>query len=245
MLSALISANLARCDAWCNPWTLDADECTSCGDSSSERDGSATSPAHDQNHWPPFSSSQCIGGMHVSGASPGASPSFDVVRNTGGGTSACCSYHPRAAPARVRQTTHGDSLQLKLEPRIEGYPSRNGARTYLADMCQEGSYAQTRYASLRLLGKTIAVTIDLSAAKCGCNVVRNGTAASRLRFLLACTALNAVSHSLITPTATNVCSPLCVLPPRLCMPARKGVVPRQHGAESRARPVRWRSLLRR
>lgn len=112
--------------------------------------------------WPPFSMAQCIGDLAIEGFDA----AHTLVRNTGGGTSACCSIHPRAAPARAMDAT----LELPLQARLgSSQPSRNGARVYLAESCTEGSYAETRYAATKLLGKTLSVTVDLSAAECGCN----------------------------------------------------------------------------
>ena len=91
-----------------------------------------------------------------------------VVRNRGGGTSACCANHPVAAPARIKPTDR--SVQLKLEQRADNEGSRNGARVYFADECVEGHYHPDRYTALQLLGKTFSVTLDLSSALCSCNV---------------------------------------------------------------------------
>ena len=113
--------------------------------------------------WPPFSHAQCIGNLIVDGLPQRSMP---LVRNTGGGTSVCCSHFVEASPAR----SSAAALQLPLPPRIAGHPNRNAARVYLAEECVEGSFADTRYAAIPLLGRTISVTVDLSAAKCGCNV---------------------------------------------------------------------------
>lgn len=56
-----------------------------------------------------------------------------VVRNSGGGTSSCCSIHPVAAPAFV--DADGSGVTLKLLPRRPGHDGRNGARAYLASTC--------------------------------------------------------------------------------------------------------------
>ena len=60
-------------------------------------------------------------------------------------------------------------MELILEAREAGQHSRNGARLYLADACVEGNYAATDFAAIPLLGKSISLTVDLSAAECGCN----------------------------------------------------------------------------
>lgn len=113
--------------------------------------------------WPPYSQAQCIGDLEVAGLS---SPTVALVRNMGGGTSQCCSHYPIAAPARV----HERSLELPLlARRSRNLPSRNSARVYVADECLEGQFRRTRYAALPLLGNTISITVDLSAASCGCN----------------------------------------------------------------------------
>jgi hypothetical protein len=110
--------------------------------------------------WPAFSHAQCVGDLQVSGLESKA-----LVRNTGGGTSQCCRMFPVAAAARVK----GAALQVPLERRKPWHASRNGARVYLADVCVEGDYSSTRFASLALLGRTLSLTVDLSAAECGCN----------------------------------------------------------------------------
>ena len=110
----------------------------------------------------PWSHSFCLGKIDSSG--------FDfetkLARNTGGGTAGCCSMHPIAAPARAL----GATVQVKLEPLETNKPTRNGARVYLAAVCDEASHAPEHYASVPLLGRTLSVTVDISAAKCGCNV---------------------------------------------------------------------------
>lgn len=111
-------------------------------------------------NWPPYSHAQCIGELHTTGVR-----ATQLVRNTGGGTAPCCWMHPVAAPARVS----GGSVQCSLQPLQRGHTSRNGARVYLADTCTEGNYDETTYASLMLLGRTLSLTVDLSAANCGCN----------------------------------------------------------------------------
>ena len=107
-----------------------------------------------------YSHAQCIGSLATAGLSASS-----LVRNPGGGTAPCCWMHPIAAPARVA----GAAMQLQLQPRDPAKVSRNSARVYLADSCTEGDYASTTYASPSLLGKTLSLTVDLSAAQCGCN----------------------------------------------------------------------------
>jgi len=43
------------------------------------------------------------------------------------------------------------------------------ARVYFADSCTEGSYDHTKYWGLKLLGRTLKFTTDISGAGCGCN----------------------------------------------------------------------------
>lgn len=43
-----------------------------------------------------------------------------------------------------------------------------GARAYAARRCDAASFNRTDYAALRLLGRTLSVTVDVSAAGCGC-----------------------------------------------------------------------------
>ena len=110
--------------------------------------------------WPPYSQSQCIGDLQTAGLGTST-----LVRNMGGGSAQCCWMHPVAAPARAISS----ALELSLQPLAAGKPSRNGARVYLADTCVEGDFASTVYATPNLLGHTLSVTVDLSAALCGCN----------------------------------------------------------------------------
>jgi hypothetical protein len=44
-----------------------------------------------------------------------------------------------------------------------------GARTYFADTCTEGTYRNDDYVAMKLLGKKLRYTADVSAAGCGCN----------------------------------------------------------------------------
>lgn len=50
----------------------------------------------------------------------------------------------------------------EVEPRV-------GGRAYMAESCVEGKYQRGDYASLKLLGKTLRYTVDLSGAGCGCD----------------------------------------------------------------------------
>ena len=105
-----------------------------------------------------YSEYTCVGALSVSGYNASAS----LVRRTGGGTSSCCSIHPIAAPARVSDTV----MELMLQPRFStSQSSRNGARLYLADECVEGSFASTRYAAVKPLGRTLSITVDCNAAR--------------------------------------------------------------------------------
>ena len=113
-----------------------------------------------------WSHDTCVGQLTMSLS--GSQQQKWVVRNRGGGTSACCANHPIAAPARIQPTDR--SVQLKLEQRADDDGSRNGARVYFADECVEGEYHPDRYSALQLLGKTFSVTLDLSSALCSCNV---------------------------------------------------------------------------
>jgi len=44
-----------------------------------------------------------------------------------------------------------------------------GARTYFSDSCTEGFYSNTKYSAMKLLGKRLSFTTDVSSAGCGCN----------------------------------------------------------------------------
>jgi hypothetical protein len=94
---------------------------------------------------------------------------WHVIRNTGGGTSDCCSVYPHAAGARVADDR---AIELQLLPRSNRFvqKNRNGARVYLAEQCPEHfSYSEVDYAALPLLGRTLSVTVDVSGVECGCN----------------------------------------------------------------------------
>lgn len=119
-----------------------------------------------------WSENRCLDGGLVVRGELDSRKTLAVVRNTGGGSSICCHYYPVAAPARVV----GDrSIELRLLPRTNFHdmhkPIRNGARVFLADQCTELRYVREWYSGIglaQLLGKTVSVTVDLSAAACGC-----------------------------------------------------------------------------
>ena len=128
--------------------------------------GNETRWHHKRNMLPDttYSSAQCIGSVVADGFSD--TETFSVVRNPGGGTSQCCSHYPVAAPAGVS----GRVIQIPLLPRSSrALPSRNGARVYLANKCVEGDFTKTTFAAVPLLGRTLSITVDISAAQCGCN----------------------------------------------------------------------------
>ena len=113
-----------------------------------------------------WSELQCLeGSLRV----PGIVQPLTVTRNTGGGRA---SFYPVAAPARVV----GDhTIELKLNRRTNFHdnhkPIRNGGRVFMSDRCVEGRYARAGYTSMtlqELFDKTVSITVDLSAAKCGC-----------------------------------------------------------------------------
>merc|ERR1719323_327364 len=47
-------------------------------------------------------------------------------------------------------------------------PHMNG-RTYFGDSCTDGTFNNTQYTAMKLLGKTLRYTTDMSSAGCGCN----------------------------------------------------------------------------
>ena len=119
-----------------------------------------------------WSENRCLDGGLVVRGEHQSRTTLTAVRNTGGGSSTCCHYYPVAAPARVV----GDrEIQLKLLSRTNFHdmhkPIRNGARVFLADQCTELRYVRSWYSGIglaQLLGKTVSVTVDISAAACGC-----------------------------------------------------------------------------
>ena len=82
--------------------------------------------AHDGWH----RTSACVGTL----AMDGVPKQWQVIRNTGGGTSDCCSVYPHAAGARVADDR---AIELQLLPRSNRFvqKNRNGARVYLAEQC--------------------------------------------------------------------------------------------------------------
>ena len=116
--TTVTTGELAKCAGWCNEWTTDKYECEGCqsvaatsdveatSDAAATSDASAAAPAT-------YSYSQCIGDLAVSGGAAWQNTGRpQLVRNTGGGTSACCSMHPTAAGARIE----GHAFELALEP---------------------------------------------------------------------------------------------------------------------------------
>jgi len=57
---------------------------------------------------------------------------------------------------------------VELHERRAVRPSKK-SRTYFANTCSEGVYNNTDYVALKLLGKTLRYTTDVSGAGCGCN----------------------------------------------------------------------------
>ena len=86
--------------------------------------------AHDGWH----RTSACVGTL----AMDGVPTKWHVIRNTGGGTSECCSVYPHAAGARVADDDR--AIELQLLPRSNRFvqKNRNGARVYLAERCPIG-----------------------------------------------------------------------------------------------------------
>jgi hypothetical protein len=105
---------------------------------------------------PTYSNAQCIGPLVVSGLAS----SYEIVRNKGSPNG---NYAPVAAPSRA----FNSSLDVMLLPRSGSSYGRIGGRAYAAQKCVEGRYNETRYAAIPLLGRTISLTVDISASKCG------------------------------------------------------------------------------
>ena len=120
-----------------------------------------------------WSLAQCVGQLSTTGFGSG-SDSLHLIRNLGAGTqSPCCGHHWESAHARISDHAAG-AFELRLlgvgsGTDANGRRSRRSARVYLGNECEEGRYDPAHYARVFLLGKTLAYTVDLSAASCGCN----------------------------------------------------------------------------
>ena len=113
-----------------------------------------------------WSFERCLGEIHATVDLAGVSDNdrwWSLARNVGGGLASCCAMHPVTAPSRAS----GSSLQVSLLPLEQGKKTRNGGRVYLADYCGEHPQPE-HYAAVPLVGRTLSVTVDLSAATCGC-----------------------------------------------------------------------------
>ena len=118
--------------------------------------------AMDPGNW---SLAQCIG--QVAFRHTTAMQQKQAVRHPGGNRGYdWCTTCLGAAAAQV--ASGGHEIGLKLDPRAGSY--RPGARVYLSDECAEGVFNPGHFSNLQLLGRTLAVTIDLSAADCNCMV---------------------------------------------------------------------------
>ena len=111
-----------------------------------------------------WSLAQCIGPVALRHTA--AMQQKQVVRHPGGSRYGWCTTCLSAAAAQV--ASGGHEVGLKLDPRAGSY--RPGARVYLADECTEGVFNPGHFSNLHLLGRTLSVTIDLSAADCNCMV---------------------------------------------------------------------------
>mmetsp|Transcript_90046 Transcript_90046/g.226561 ORF Transcript_90046/g.226561 Transcript_90046/m.226561 type:complete len:385 (+) Transcript_90046:26-1180(+) len=64
--------------------------------------------------------------------------------------------------------------------------ARMGGRTYLAESCGHGLVHHTQYAAIKFMGKSLQWTVDVSAAKCGCNAAFYLVAMHQNRFVGKC-----------------------------------------------------------
>mmetsp|Transcript_44973 Transcript_44973/g.95913 ORF Transcript_44973/g.95913 Transcript_44973/m.95913 type:complete len:915 (-) Transcript_44973:333-3077(-) len=62
-----------------------------------------------------------------------------------------------------------DAAHVEVTPRGHVLSPRMGSRGYFADTCVPGVYNHSQYLALKLLGKTLSYTVDISGATCGCN----------------------------------------------------------------------------
>ena len=122
----------------------------------------------------PWQTTKCLGTLTTRGFGANGS-SHHLIRNMGAGPdSPCCGHHPVAAAARISDATHG-ALQLRMEGAgdgadANGRTSRRSARVYFAEHCvADAPFNPQAYSAVNYLGKTLAFTVDLSAAACGCN----------------------------------------------------------------------------
>ena len=106
----------------------------------------------------PWSQGTCVGAVDVAGMG-----TWQVVRNPGGGTSACCSMFPIAAAARVERELN--KVEVELLPRKPGFASRNGARVYFAEDCMEDAFHPQMYAAWQLIG--VFHGMSVRSAVCG------------------------------------------------------------------------------
>ena len=112
------TANMPNCAAWCSQWTCLQKDCSTCG--LQKGCASQHSPPPTPPNRPSFATlNTCAGQLSVQGFKK----PVELIRNTGGGTSACCHMHPVAAPAGI---TKDSAVELQLLPRLENQQSRNG-----------------------------------------------------------------------------------------------------------------------
>jgi len=79
--------------------------------------------------------------------------------------------HVKGEMGKVQMVPTGWGLADQAPVMVENgsLTTTMGSRVYFADTCSAGSYSNLHYQALKLLGKTLHYTVDLSAADCGCN----------------------------------------------------------------------------
>jgi len=99
-------------------------------------------------------------------------PVFALIKRTGAATCPGKIDIPGYGP--VALTNAGSNVPGETVGPLEIASSSHivahmNARTYFADACTEGTYRNNDYLAMRLLGKNLKYTANVSAAGCGCN----------------------------------------------------------------------------
>jgi len=122
-------------------------------------------------------------------SSPGGCPGSINVAGVGTVTVKNAKWNVPGEAAGRTEVTAGQVI-----PHMKG-------RAYFAQSCQTGIFDNNQYMSLRLLGRTLRYTTDLSGALCGCNAALYLTSMQQHAYATACE-----DHYC---DASNVCSASC------------------------------------